>query len=84
MSDASREFSLEGRSSRAKKQKCRVLMQNQWLNLYIQVQFPRGLFTAGWYLQKPETRQAEAVPPGDRLKRKAVVGMSTEIREDDL
>lgn len=52
MSDASREFSLEERSSRAKKQKCRVLMQNQWLNLYIQVQFPRGLFTAGWYLPK--------------------------------
>lgn len=34
--------------------------------------------------QKPETRQAEAVSPGDRLKKQPVLGTAMELREDEL
>lgn len=52
MSDASRGFSLDGRSSRAKKQKSKVLMQKK--SVYTGA-VPQGiLFTVGWYL--PKTR----------------------------
>ena len=56
MSDTSREFSLDRRNFGAKKQKHKLLLQKQWLNLCIQVQLPRGLFATGWYTAKPRDK----------------------------
>lgn len=60
MLDTSREFSLDRKSFGAKK---------QWLNPCIQVvTWGLGMQLDGTH-QKPETRQAETVSPGDRLER---------------
>lgn len=57
MSDTSREFSLDGSSFGAKKQKHKLLLQKQWLNQCIQVQLPGGL--CNWVVPTKSQRRGK-------------------------
>lgn len=54
------------------------------MNLCIPSADTQGTLRLDGTHQKSETKQAEAVSPGDRLNRQPVLGMAMELREDEI